>query len=158
MQGVSLRASATLLLQFVCRVAQFVQRNLDEYIPIGECPLRTLSGVENLDAIFVFTYLLTSYDDRAYAVGAFLGNFYPQYAWMWREAESGFSALVQRYGEQAVLGAAKRVRAARKNSDGITITDSNGIKHWPYWWISTLAGDEEERKQRGDTALMQVLD
>jgi hypothetical protein len=45
--------------------------HLDEYVPIGECPLLPLSGAATrADPLFVFTYLLTSYDDRGYAVGA----------------------------------------------------------------------------------------
>jgi hypothetical protein len=58
------------------------------------------------DPLFAFTALVTSYDDRGYAIGTFLGKYYAQYAELWRDAERSYTALVQKYGEKALLAAA----------------------------------------------------
>lgn len=95
-------------------------------------PLRVNSPVvldahDAHDPLLAFTALVTSYDDRGYAIGTCLGTYYPQYAELWRGAERSYTALVQSYGEKPVLAAAARVRTAPKMEDG-TLTDLSGIK------------------------------
>lgn len=107
-------------------------------------PLNINSSPVNLDAhdstdpLFAFTALVTSYDERGYAIGAFLGKYYAQYAELWRGAERSYTVLVQKYGEKAVLAAAARVRAAPKMEDG-TLTDLSGSQRYgPATWLSQL--------------------
>ena len=77
----------------------------------------------------------TSYDDKGYAVGSFLGNWYPQYSLLWREAEQEYQGLVDRYVELAVLAAAKRVREG--GSGRIGRLGPEGLPRWK--WITRLA-------------------
>jgi hypothetical protein len=107
---------------------------LDYPLIVNSSPL-FLDSHDSRDALFAFTALVTSYDDKGYAVGSFLGSWFPQYSLLWREAEEGYQELVHRYGELAVLAAAKRVREGGSGRIGIL-----GPEGQPRWkWITRLA-------------------
>jgi hypothetical protein len=108
--------------------------DLDYPLIVNGSPL-FLDSHDAQDALFAFTALVTSYDDKGYAVGSFLGNWYPQYSLLWREAEQEYQGLVDRYGELAVLAAAKRVREG--GSGRIGRLGPEGLPRWK--WITRLA-------------------
>ena len=90
------------------------------------------------DPLFAFTTIVTSYDDRGYAAGCYLGNYVPLYGDLWRKAQKDYSAAAQQYGEKTVLEAARKIRAAPKMEDG-TLTDLSGKERLrPGAWLRRL--------------------
>lgn len=84
------------------------------------------------DPFWEFGALVTSYDDRGYAVGCCLGNFWRT---MWQDAQDKFSSYVSKYGEKAIISAAAKIRSARKMGDGTLSDPSGNAPQPPKVWL-----------------------